>query len=303
MYYKNTESQEDFQRQSLRTLDLLTNQEDVIKREVNTLVSPFLSSLLGSLQAARVEKDSDISKLVEAEDLLIKGCDSDVSSGRLKLASYFYCSGKMERAESILNETKTKYDQHLVEPICRCYHEPRDTESMNLAKFQEERNQVVKNIVAFCVIFLPFEIKWIPKELQHEMYRMTGDKAGMSDEVTWMDWAVVDSLPYIHFLQYKVNKHFHDEGGQQRALLNMEQSIDRTRNLCHRETALNLLGQCMEQNKQPIKALQCFSKSLRLQPRNNAAKVLICMCLASLFQTEDEVTKTIYQRQRKMEQN
>ncbi|XP_060563901.1 uncharacterized protein LOC132723238 [Ruditapes philippinarum] len=301
MYYKNEESQEDFQRRSLRTLDQLTNKEDEIKREVYTLVSPFLSSLLGSLQAARVEKDSDISKLLEAEDLLIQGCDSDVSSGRLKLASYFYCSGKIESTESILNETEGKYDRTLVIPICRCYHGPMDNGSVNVAKFQEERNQGVKNTVAFCVIFLPAEIKWIPKELQYELYRMTSEKPGKSDEVTWMDWAVVDSLPYLHFLQYKVNKHFHDEGGEQRALLDMEQSIDRTRNLCHRETALNLLGQCMEQNNQPIKALQCFSKSLSLQPRNNAAKVLICICLASLFQNKDEVTKIIYQR--KMEQN
>ncbi|XP_060608391.1 uncharacterized protein LOC132760429 [Ruditapes philippinarum] len=303
-YYKNTELQQDFQRRSLRTLDQLTNQEDENKREVSTLVSPFLSSLLGSLQAARVEKDSDISKLLEAEDLLIKGCDSDVSSGRLKLASYFYCSGKIGRTESILNETDGKYDRTLVIPICRCYQGPMDTGSMNNIKFQEERNLVMKNIVAYCVIFLPAEIKWIPKELQYELYRLTGDKAGKSDKVTWMDWAVVDSLPYLHFLQYKVNKHFHDEYGLQRALLNMEQSIGRTRNLCHRETALNLLGQCMEQNNQPIKALECYSKSLRLQPRNNAAKVLICICLARLFQNKkDEVTKTIYQRQRKMEQN
>ena len=283
-HYKDIESIEEFQKQSLKMLEQLSDLKDEIQREAYNLLAPFLSSLLGSIQGSRVGLGSSMLESVEAESLLIKGFDADVSSGRLKVASIFYCLGEMERTESILKETETKYDTEIVEPVCSCFAKPRNDEGMNFTKYQDERNQVVRNIVAFCVIFLPIEIKWVPKELQYEMYRLTGDKMIDEEEVTWMDWAVVDSLPYLLFLQYKTYQCLHKQDEQQRALSNMEEVIERTQNLGHKETAFNLLGQCMQENNQPMKALQCYIKSLRLCPRNNAARILICTCLANLFQ-------------------
>jgi hypothetical protein len=63
----------------------------------------------------------------------------------------------------------------------------------------------------------------------------------------WMDWAVVDSLTYLYFLQFKTYGHLQRYDEQQQALNNLVISINTTRNLGHKETCLNLLGQCHQQ--------------------------------------------------------
>jgi hypothetical protein len=51
------------------------------------------------------------------------------------------------------------------------------------------------------------------------------------------------------------------------------------RNFGHRETALNLLGQSLEEEDKPREALQCYIFSLQQRERNNAAKFHICNLL------------------------
>jgi hypothetical protein len=92
-------------------------------------------------------------------------------------------------------------------------------------------------------------------------------------ETFWMDYAVVDSLPYLYFLQYKTYGHLQRHQDQQLALSNLVEVIFTGRNFSHKETALNLLGQCMEQADKPRAASQCYLLSLQKRERNNAAKI------------------------------
>jgi hypothetical protein len=99
----------------------------------------------------------------------------------------------------------------------------------------------------------------------------------------WMDMAVVDSLPYLYFLQYKVYSHLRRHRDQQAAISNLAKCIIDEPDFGHRETALNLLGQCMEQENKLYAALECYLLSLKIRGKNNAAKLHICRQLSSML--------------------
>jgi hypothetical protein len=73
-----------------------------------------------------------------------------------------------------------------------------------------------------------------------------------------MDCAAVDSLTYLHFLLYKVYSQLNKPSDQQEAFENLIRTIATETNLGHKETALNLLGQCMERENIHKEALHDF---------------------------------------------
>ncbi|XP_060594905.1 uncharacterized protein LOC132749206 [Ruditapes philippinarum] len=212
------------------------------------------------------------------------GLDSDVTSGRLKLASVFYCVGDMDRTEFILRQTESRYNSDVVEAVCSCW--PCPWKSRSSAEFKrtccEQNENCIFHVVSFCVRFLQTEVNCVPHELQYEMMRSTRDDMlhRSREERQWMNYAVVDSLPYLYFLQYKTYGQLHRYQDQQRALNNLMRIIVQGGNFGHRETTLNLLGQCMEQENKYNEALQCYMLSIQQRERNNAAKIHICRLLA-----------------------
>jgi hypothetical protein len=242
---------------------------------------PFLSSTLG-LRTASTMIGENYQVPYEALKWLTLGLNSDVTSGRLKLASMFYCVGDMDRAEFILRQTESRYNSTVVEPVCCCWYHPW---SMLSAEFKRKCSELSENninsITSCCVKFMKKEVNCVPRELQHEMVRSTPDDMPHRslEERLWMDYAVVDSLPYLYFLQYKTYSHLQRHQDQQLALSNLGKVIFTGKNFGHRETALNLLGQCMEQENKPKEALQCYMFSLHQRNRNNAAKFHICNLL------------------------
>jgi hypothetical protein len=98
-----------------------------------------------------------------------------------------------------------------------------------------------------------------------------------------MDMDVVHSLPYLYFLQYKTYSRLGRQVDKQRALSNIARTIDVEPNLGHRDTALNLLGQCMEEENNVENAFKCYALSLQIRGRNNSAKIHICKLLNKLI--------------------
>ncbi|XP_045190162.2 uncharacterized protein LOC123547263 [Mercenaria mercenaria] len=256
-----------------------------LEKSALKLLAPLLSSSVASVIASHdIYTTHSISP--EALTWFSAGLNSDVASGRLKLASALYCVGDMERAEFVLKNVEEKYDLNTVESVCECnenvFHYPRQGFRHKCNTGNEE---VIKHNIAFCVRFLRCEICCVPEELQYEMFRSTQEDRLERDGIfdTWMDFAVVDSLPYLYFLQYKIYGALQRVVDQQCALANLVTTIDTESNLDHTETALNLLGQCMERENQHIDALRCYMKSLNFRARNNAANFLICRLLYVLF--------------------
>lgn len=125
----------------------------------------------------------------------------------------------------------------------------------------------------------------MPLELRHDFFKLIYEDMwkGKKDILFRKTWAVVDSLTFLFFMQYKTYGKIGRRDQQELALHNLEQATYKEDNLGHRETALNLLGQCLEEEGRLYDALYCYWCSLRLCPMKNAAKVLICCSLAKMF--------------------
>ncbi|XP_045212673.2 uncharacterized protein LOC123563747 [Mercenaria mercenaria] len=246
------------------------------------LLAPLFCSSVGSLIASQ---NIQINNTVSPQALawLEAGLDSDVASSRLKLASILYCTGDLERAAFILNDVDQRYNTEVTEPVCRCYCFPLTHMKIGFSLISSQYDEeAVKYIVAYCVTFSQHEINCVPHELQYEMFRSTQEEIqnrGWYDN--WMDCAVVDSLPYLYFLQYKTSGNLNRPEDQQQALKKLMWVTETEPNLAHRETALNLLGQCMEQENRQDNALQCYMLSLHIRERNNAARIHMCRCLGN----------------------
>ncbi|XP_060595011.1 uncharacterized protein LOC132749302 [Ruditapes philippinarum] len=270
-------------------VSLMTNidtgeRHNILHTEVNFL-APFIFTTYGSaLASSSFGKKTEI--LPEALDWLRDGLSSDVSSGRLKLASVFYSKGEMEKADEILRQTEQEYHSHYVVPICSCVSGSPETVSEDIARVCNEHNEdCIQNITAFCVQFIQQEINCVPHELQYEMFRSTQDDMIHRDPEydVWMDWATVDSLPFLYLLQYKIYSHLQRQQEKQQALNNLIRTTFTEKTLKHRETALNILGQCMEQENRPNDAFYCYIYSLKERTRNNAAKIHICRLLCKCY--------------------
>ncbi|XP_060558231.1 uncharacterized protein LOC132718536 isoform X1 [Ruditapes philippinarum] len=258
-----------------------------IDRRAYHLITRYLCSSLGSILASLNNYQQDHLTYKKALSFMSLGLDTDIASGKLKLTSFFYCTGDIERTEFILKNIEECYDLSVVEPICGCYifkKSPRRDNFNRLCYESNEECTLLKHITAPCVCFIRCEINCCPIELQHEMFRSTQeDLACRSEDDDWMDTAVVDTLPYLYFLQYKTYSRLRRQDDKQRALSNIARTIDVEPNLGHKETALNLLGQCMEQENNLGNAFKCYARSLEIRRQNNSAKFHMCKLLNKLI--------------------
>ncbi|XP_060591091.1 uncharacterized protein LOC132746048 isoform X1 [Ruditapes philippinarum] len=194
------------------------------------------------------------------------GLNSDVTSGRLKLESVFYSTNDMNRAEDILRYTEERYDTDVVEPLCACWPHGHQYPLLEfMRKYSRQNEDCFNKITSYCIRFARSEMNCVPRELQYEMWRSTRDDIPFRSmyEKKWMDFAVVDLLPYIYFLQYKTYGNLQRRQDQQLALIGLAITIHVSANFGHRETALNLLGQCMEQESRLVEALHYYLMSLK----------------------------------------
>jgi hypothetical protein len=256
-----------------------------LEKAAHKFLAPLIFTTYGSILASSsISENNQVSH--QAFVWLSAGLNSDISSSRLKLASLFYNSGDMERAELILRHTEQQYYSYPVLPICICWDKPPPAVTAEFERVCSEQSEdCITHITAFCVRFIPKEMNCTPHELQYEMFRSTQDDMIHSDndEYFWMDWAVVDSLPFLYFLQYKIYGHLQRHQDQQQALNKLIRTVVTDTNLSHRETALNILGQCMEQENKPHDALKCYLLSLQQRARNNVANFHICKLLSGVL--------------------
>jgi hypothetical protein len=272
--------------QYIRNYTTIYREGSVLEQTASSLLVLPICSTLGTVIASINLQKNNIELPSEAADWLHAGLNSDVSSGRLKQASVFYCLGDMVRTDAILQEITRRYTRNAVEPACGCHNFPRIGRKIEFAEDAHFKDivRVVRENVSFCVKFTRAEINCTPHELQYEMFRST--KMDMlhrdTSEVHWMDWATVDSLPFLHFLQYKTYGQLQRRSDQQRALNDLIVTIETETNLRHRETALNILGQCFEKENRNQDALNSYVRSLNVKQKNNAAGLHICRLLAKI---------------------
>ncbi|XP_060559089.1 uncharacterized protein LOC132719342 [Ruditapes philippinarum] len=250
------------------------------------LLAPFLFTTYGSAMASSYIGGN---KLLSQKAMawLSFGLNSDVSSSRLKMASLFYSVGDMEEAEQILRQVEQQYHSNPLLTVCDCWLKPKPAATTEFARacYEQGENCTIKQMMSFCVKFIQKEINCVPHELQYEMFRSTQDDMIHRDPNydLWMDWAVIDSLPFLYFLQYKIYGRLQRQQEQQQALNNLIETTVTDKILGHRETVLNILGQCMEQENRPQLALESYLLSLQQRRRNNVAIIHICRLLSGIL--------------------
>lgn len=217
---------------------------------------------------------------------------ADLASNQLKFASIFYSIGDFTSSASILGRIIKSFHFTQVTSTCGCIRRKSSPEVIGLnfmTRAYEQREvdikEVIKTNVSFCIRFVNTEEWAVPLELRHDFFKLIYEDMwkGKKDILFRKTWALVDSLTFLFFMQYKTYGKIGRRDQQELALHNLEQATYKEDNLGHRETALNLLGQCMEEEGRLYDALYCYWCSLRLCPMKNAAKVLICCSLAKMF--------------------
>ena len=207
--------------------------------------------------------------------------DTDVASTRLKLASMLFCKGDLQMAADVLDDVERRFN-NTVQAICGCGRmdplvtKPREAfaELLN----EEDTDVLSTNKVAYCVCFLRQEAFCVPPILHYEMVRSTEDDINLHDLNKWMTWAVVDSRPFLHYLQYLTFGGLGLRHRQLQAARLLGTSIvdgDRQKQVFHLETACNLLAHCVELEGRIDDALVLYLISQTVLPRRNAASLHI----------------------------
>lgn len=235
----------------------------------------LFSATLGILKICR-----DISSGISEDTLQLLECGihSDNASGKLKLATAVYATGDLKKAESLLDNIENDYDLDKITPVCLCYRRtkvftPKAAFSTSCIDSINSNNLFMS--CAFCVVFTPNESCCLCPELKNELKRLPAEIArAPADKQIWLKFACIDSLPYLYFLQFKVYSDSTNPMKQVRTLKKLQNCID-TENLFHKETALNLLGQCFENMNKFSEALGCYQRSLEERHEFNAAAFLI----------------------------
>ncbi|XP_045156674.2 uncharacterized protein LOC123523107 [Mercenaria mercenaria] len=246
----------------------ISNHCQGLEKTACSLLAPCFCTTLGSVLASlNIQQYNGIS--AEALYWISLGVNTDVASSKLKLASMFYCIGDYHRTEIVLRDIEGRYDQNIVEPVCQCYDFESQAQKRGFNAISDNNNEAaVQYATASCIIFLLCEINCIPTELQYELFRSTDEDIAFRDFYDcWMDRGVMDSLPYLYFLQYKTYSYLGRLDEKQIAFSNLIRTTEQEPNLGHRETALNILGQCMEQEDRPTDALRYYFLSLNLRQK------------------------------------
>jgi len=205
--------------------------------------------------------------------------DTDVASTQLKLASMLYCKGELQITADVLEDVERRYDNS-VQAICGCGRinilKTKPHESFAELMNEGDTDVASTNKVAYCVRFLRQEVFCAPPILHYEMVRAVGDDTQhrTPNERTWMDWAVVDARPFLHYLQYLTFRDLGVRARQQQAFLSLKDSFFdgiNQKQVFHLETAGNLLAHCFEMEGLHDAALVGYLASQADVPRNNAA--------------------------------
>ncbi|XP_045157380.2 uncharacterized protein LOC123523789 [Mercenaria mercenaria] len=151
----------------------VSNQCQRLDKTACCLLARPLSTTLGTVLASHnIQHDNAIS--AEALTLISLGLNTDVASGKLKLASMLYCIGDTQRTEIVLRDIEESYDLNIVEPICHCYQFIAQAPRRGFIAICDNHNEeAIQYTTALCVKFLPCEINCVPTELKYEMFRST----------------------------------------------------------------------------------------------------------------------------------
>ena len=274
-------SPEDFADELLRVKQRLQKTEKVNEHsvektvEAKSLLAPYIEI---SLMSALVVSAKHLSKsrnymfnLLASQRWHALSLESDAFSSKLKQATLMCMSGFCRVSLEVLRALQNQLEHKI--SVCDCSV----SRSVDMKYLREALYgikippdaQVSHPYIVPCVPFLPAERELTPLALCYEMTRSIGSSP--KDKEDWFDWAVVDGKILLYFLLYVNHRHHRMDAEADANMDTIGRLIQTDSLLCHRETALNLLGWIYMEKGLVLKAMECFKKSLTLQNTHNAA--------------------------------
>ena len=284
-------SMENFRRKisKLEQLKTVTDHSEVDTKLALSLYVPFLRlHLLSQTLAEEAEKGrGNLEKKLFNEEWEQLGVADN--SSKLKQAAAMLTLGYTENSEETLLPVLSTLYRH---PLCNCSTNRVFPEPNHLVNWTHNRpnitvSELFHDFFQPCVVFLPSEHIITPTPINYEMIRTFGmPTMSENDKIlfSWYHWAVVEGLFLGQFLLYMSHKAL----GKGYKSLMPDGPIDEMVSLIdddipmHKETSLNLLGWVYKDLGRPQKAVDCFVKSLKLQPENNAACWHLCFLICGL---------------------
>jgi len=252
-----------------------------LEREAADLMLPYLYGPLASIKASLCM----IANQPVSQDVINTykhSFERDLLSGKLQYASMLYCSAQYDQAVDMLNHCEGLLGPDVAH-YCGCedrtYHDQPETflrKGINTSTVE-----LSKTSSTACVMFCKHELPCVPEHLQYEIYRMTQKDKNEFHE--WMDMVVIDSVPFLYYLQFLV---YSQKGNMSKRLLAMFNMMDYINQSVyadvrgayhgvmkgHFETALNVLAHCWKlENRQDV-ARYLYGLSFTWYPTNNIAK-------------------------------
>ena len=270
----------------LEQTTVVTNHTEKQSKEAITLILPFLQLSVLSLSVVDVyEKGKDeLHEILETS----KWAKLDITTGiaKLKQACALFMLGYAAKSKEILMRV-VQNRKHMQYPICNCYDNlpPSYIPFIITGVPCQELNRMVKKLLATvfqpCVIFLPNEYRISPVAVNYEMMRAYGRAPLHADNWVfkdWCNWGVVEGIFLTRFLIYMNAKALRQSSLAREALKKMIR-ICNEKFPYHLDTSYNLLGWVFRDRGDVARAVECFKKSLTVEPVFNAAYWHLCFLI------------------------
>lgn len=203
---------------------------------------------------------------------------------KLKQASAMFVLGYSQRSLDILSQLTDFYRVS----TCSCgYHTtfiPEQTALLKAVRNYSATSNIKESFtdcLAHCVAFFPSEQQITPAAINYEMIRCFGMPPGISLYKLGYNrrtWGAVDGKFLELFLLHLNHRTLGQNSLAMKDLRKMILLLNKE-TPSHRETCLNLLGWAHKERGRVDLAVQCFQKSLKLEPMFNAAFWHLCFLI------------------------
>ncbi|KAH3784112.1 uncharacterized protein LOC127842176 [Dreissena polymorpha] len=276
--------------QYIQKLETIYETSTVHMRSAVSIKLPFQYSIHAAMKASLCIGNNQ-SLPQEIFTLCDKSLMSDVTSSRLKLASIYFSARRFEEAAAILKQVDALISDKVIH-VSPFIGNNRKFGAEMIGR-RKEFSDILQKDIAVCTIFSRNEINCVPGQLVAEFYRtVTVENEGWRRDrrfgpfswMEWMDLAVVDSLPYMYYLQFLIFRSTGLISDKDIAFKNLFAICkDRAFIECHIETTLNLIGHCYELEGKLKCAWRSYKLSVKLRPQNNAAYWHMFRMIGGLF--------------------
>ncbi|KAH3841165.1 uncharacterized protein LOC127879502 [Dreissena polymorpha] len=247
------------------------------------MIADMVTSVSASLSASScLEEKQTVTK--EIYQMYQSSLCSGLMCNYIRFATFLFCDGQFQRAAYFLNKAERMITLNILQ-ISIGDRQPHQV-SECVPAYDIPLSETLKN-TAVCLVFCNRERNCIPWLLQFELHKksIARSNSNRGYKFEFSDLAVVDSIPFLFYLQYLTFRELLNRDNQLMALTKLKdylsfesKDLPRTSDCgastpLHGfiETTLAMVGHCYELEERIDRAWKTYTLSLRLSKLNNAA--------------------------------